>query len=129
MAENLDAGRFLYKVNLVKVVDGDTVDVVVDLGFYVAMQRRFRLLGINAPETNSKDPAVRAAAATAKNALAQMLTTADAAGTLRVRSQKDEGDKYGRYLGTFLVVDSTGTEVLNVNDAMLKGGYAVAYNP
>lgn len=129
MAENLDAGRFLYKVSLVKVVDGDTVDVVVDLGFYVAMQRRFRLLGLNAPETNSKDPAVRAAGATAKNALTQMLTTADAAGQLRVRSAKDAGDKYGRYLGTFLVVNSIGEEVLDVNAAMLSGGYAVRYMP
>jgi endonuclease YncB( thermonuclease family) len=110
-------------------VDGDTVDLMVDLGFYVAMQRRFRLLGLNAPEVNAADPAVRAAAAQAKAALVNLISGPSVAGQLRVRSAKDAGDKYGRYLGTLLVVDSTGTEVLNVNDALLKGGYAVAYNP
>lgn len=127
MAENLDAGRYLYKATLVKVVDGDTVDLEVDLGFYIVMERRFRLLGLNAPEVNSPDPAVRAAAAQAKAALVNLISGPSVAGQLRVLSKKDAGDKYGRYLGTLLVVDSTGTEILNVNDALLKGGYAAPY--
>lgn len=124
---NIDAGLFQYRAKLVKVVDGDTVDLVVDLGFYTMMQRRFRLLGLDAPEPNSPDPAVRAAATRARLALESLISEASGAGRLRARTLKDSADKYGRYLVTLLVVDSTGTLVLDVNDAMVKGGYAVAY--
>lgn len=129
MSVNIDAGLYYYKAELVKVVDGDTVDLVVSLGFYVTMQRRFRLLGINSPETNASDPTVRQAATAAKLALEGFVSGASQEGRLRGRTVKDSADKYGRYLVVLLVVDTTGAVILDVNAAMIAGGYAVPYLP
>lgn len=117
-----DDSLYTYRASLVKVVDGDTVDLDVSLGFYLTMQRRFRLLGIDAPEMRVADPA----GAQAKVALTQLISSASADGRLRIQTVRDTADKYGRYLASLYIVDTTGSVVLDVNAAMVKGGYATA---
>jgi micrococcal nuclease len=111
-----------YKCRILKVIDGDTVDAEVDLGFRVKMQMRFRLAGIDAPEMDT--PA-------GKIARQQLIAwMSDSFGSLvlnelrvktekEVRTEKEKQEKYGRYLGTFF--DATGA---SINQKMIDGNYA-----
>jgi micrococcal nuclease len=94
---------FAYRARLVKVVDGDTIDVEIDRGFRDVLTQRLRLLGVNTPEMHDADPIKRAAAVAAKDyviawcdaALAASLVTGDK-WELRIQTEKD--DAFGRYL-------------------------------
>ena len=107
---------YTYKCRILKVIDGDTVDAEVDLGFRVKMQMRFRLAGIDAPEMDTP---------IGKIARQQLITwMSDSFGSLQlneltVRTEKDKQEKYGRYLGTFF--DASG---MSINQRMIDGGYA-----
>ena len=79
-----------------KIVDGDTVDVTLDLGFYISLKQRIRILGINASELKDKDPAEKELALKAKQFAEEWFQQP---GTLMVKTTKD--DKYGRMLGDF----------------------------
>jgi endonuclease YncB( thermonuclease family) len=102
------------------VIDGDTVELMIDLGIKTFKHETLRLLGINTPELNSRDPLVREQAHRAKEFLVLNLPTAKNA--LLVRTVKDTDDKYGRLLVTIFVGD------INVNEMMLSLGYAVRYS-
>lgn len=108
-----------YKASLIRVVDGDTVWLDIDLGFNVHASFDFRLVGLNAPEMVGS---TKTAGVASKNELDRLLSL----GPLRVVSMKS--DKYGRWLATIYVKQPDGTE-LNVNEELVKGGYAVPYNP
>jgi micrococcal nuclease len=112
--------KYDYNAKVLRVVDGDTVWMTVDLGFRLSMVMDFRLLGINTPELVGS---TKVAATAAKLELERILGL----GSIRVLSTKS--DKYGRWLGTFFVTPADGSPVINVNEALLKGGFAVAYNP
>jgi micrococcal nuclease len=112
-----------YQAHVISVYDGDTFRADVDLGFSIWVKAQdFRMLGINAPEMNSKDPAVVAAATKARDALRGMILGKD----ITIRTQKDKLEKYGRMLATVLVTKADGTQ-LNVNDWMVQQGLAVVY--
>lgn len=84
---------FEYRCNLDRVVDGDTVDLIVDLGFHVSINIRVRLMGVMAPE-------VRGAEREAGRAATQQLASFLAGGNLTVQTHKGRtNDKYGRWLG------------------------------
>lgn len=111
--------------SLVHVVDGDTVDLLVDLGFYARMQVRFRLLGIDTPELKG---ATLAMGHDAAHVLEQLLLTAVEA---EVESN-GQADKYGpRWDGRIRVLpDSLGrlhTEWIDVGETLLRTGYAQPY--
>lgn len=108
---------FEYSARVSRVVDGDTVWLDVDLGFGIGVKLDFRLYGLNTPEVIG---ATRTAGLAAKAELERLL----ALGPLRIETYK--ADKYGRWLVT-LHVKQTGDVDLNVNDALLKGGYAKPY--
>jgi micrococcal nuclease len=108
-----------YRATLLKVVDGDTVDLRVDLGFSVHVEERFRLLGINTPEMSSKDATERARAQAATKYMADLMSK----GPVTIRTKKDESDKYGRMLAT--IVNGAGVVV---NEEMIRAGHAVAYD-
>jgi micrococcal nuclease len=110
-----------YKCRVIKVIDGDTVDAEVDLGFRVTMQMRFRLAGIDAPEMGT------AQGLAAKQQLIALFSDAaslaDAFGMfspLTVSTQKDKQEKYGRYLGTFF---QNGIS-MSINQQMIDKGMA-----
>ena len=81
---------------IVKVVDGDTVDIVIDLGFNLSKKERVRLAGIDTPESRTRDLEEKAMGLEAKDFLTRRLNDGMASG-LRVKTEKD--GKYGRMLG------------------------------
>lgn len=108
-----------YRAKLIKVIDGDTVDLDVDLGFDVHINpMRFRLTGINAPEKNSKNPDERAAAHVSAAALEGFIKDTP----LVVKTAKDSQEKYGRYLANIWVGP------LCINAEMVRLGHATAYS-
>ena len=111
-----------YKVNKVtKIVDGDTIDVVIDLGFDISFSSRVRLAGIDTPESRTTDKAEKVLGLEVKEHLKKLI---DAAKVVVIRTEKmDSSEKYGRILG-WLYLD--GAE-LSVNEALIAGGYAWGY--
>lgn len=105
--------EYWYKAYVVNVVDGDTVDVSLNLGVGVVKNERIRLAGINAPEM--KNPPF---GQDAKNFLSKMILT----NNVIVATQGDKPDNYGRLLGTIFTSDGK-----NVNEAMIKNKHAVVY--
>jgi len=108
-----------YTCKVERVVDGDTIDVVLDLGFDIMFKSRVRLYGIDTPEsrTRDKDEKVRGKMA------GSFLKRAVKNGTKVViqTKLKDSRGKYGRVLGNVIV------DGLNINETMVKNYLAVAY--
>jgi micrococcal nuclease len=114
---------YQYAGHVTRVVDGDTVDVCIDLGFKVKLDERFRLANIDAPE--SYGPKASEAGRAATLALSQMLP----AGThVRVRSAKT--GKFGRWIAEVWTVSPDGeVSIKSVNQTMVDEGYATTYGP
>ena len=111
-----------YRVKKVTgVVDGDTIDVDIDLGFNISYFQRVRLAGIDTPESRTTDKKEKALGLEVKQRLKDVLATAS---VVVIRTQKpDSTEKYGRVLG-WLFVD--GAEK-SVNEALIADGYAWGY--
>ena len=110
---------FEYKCKLVKVVDGDTVDVDIDLGFGVWLQnQRIRLYGIDTPESRTSDAEEKKYGLAAKQRMQEWLD----GGNLKIVTHKDAKGKYGRILGEIYSFDT------NVNDKMVEEYHAVGYH-
>lgn len=111
-----------YFVREVKsVVDGDTIDVVLDLGFNILYAQRVRLAGIDTPESRTTDKAEKVLGLEAKEYLKKKLSGAK---TVVIRTEKlDSSEKYGRILG-WLYVDGSGE---SINNQMIEDGYAWGY--
>lgn len=85
-----------YRCELDRVVDGDTVDVVIDLGFSLKFKQRIRLIGVDTPEMRSSDPVERQAAKAATKFVEEWFAARD---DLIIRTKLDKRGKYGRVLG------------------------------
>ncbi len=110
-----------YRVTNIRVVDGDTVDVDIDLGFGVWMKKqRIRLYGIDTPESRTKDKIEKVFGLAAKKRLEEILSMSD---DIVLRSVKDIRGKFGRILGDFVVYDLAGT----CGDLLCAEGHAVRY--
>lgn len=105
-----------YKVRGFRVIDGDTIDAELDLGFGVYMTQRLRFARINAPEMST-------AAGPVSKAELEKLLTGKALTVQTKRGTVDEHDKYGRYIAEVWV------EGNNINDLMVEHGFAVKYEP
>lgn len=112
--------QFIYNAVVKRVVDGDTIDVEIDMGFKIWAHQRVRLARINTPELNSPDPIVRSAAQSAMLAVANLVL-----GKQVVLSTK-KTDLYGRYLAEVHYVDQNGQQ-LNLSDELLSKGLAAVY--
>ncbi len=86
-----------YRAKLDRVVDGDTIDVILDLGFDLHMQARIRFVGINAPESRTKDLVEKQKGLEAKRFVEDWIGNCD---TLIVETQLDKKGKFGAYLVT-----------------------------
>ena len=116
-----------YNAKLDRVVDGDTVDAVIDLGFNVHVKKRIRLAGINAPESRTRNKVEKKLGIAAKERLIDILD--GAANCFELESQ--ELGKYGRVLGRLHINKLAGKETLTqvcVNDLLVKEGHAVKYD-
>ena len=105
---------YTYKCSVLRIIDGDTVELSIDLGLNVHIHHVCRLYGIDAAEVRSEPET--AAEATAR--LSELLANTP----IICRTIKDRTGKYGRYLVT--LIDKHGT---NINEAMVLGGYAARY--
>ena len=111
-----------YRVKIVKVVDGDTVDVDIDLGFGVWLKKqRVRLYGIDTPESRTRDLVEKRFGNMAKDYLKSRLSSGAILGT-----RLDKKGKFGRILGEFFVLD--GDEKVNINEELISLHLAVAYH-
>ena len=110
-----------YRVDIVRVVDGDTVDVDIDLGFGVWLKKqRVRLYGIDTPESRTRDLNEKKYGLMAKEYLKERISN-----RAILKTRLDGKGKYGRILGEFIVLDN---EVrVNVNQEMIDNHYGVAY--
>ena len=116
-----------YNATCVKVVDGDTIDANIDLGFGVKIKKRIRLAGINAPESRTRNLVEKKLGLAAKERLKEMME--GAANCFELESQ--ELGKYGRVLGRLHINKLAGKDTLTqvcVNDCLVKEGHAVEYN-
>ena len=110
-----------YVKEVVKVVDGDTIDVVIDLGFDISFTSRVRLAGIDTPESRTKDLAEKALGLESKKYLADRVK---AAKNVVIRTEKiNSSEKFGRILG-WLYLDG---ESNSINHEMIEKGYAWGY--
>ena len=111
-----------YRVKKVTgVVDGDTIDVEIDLGFNVSYAQRVRLAGIDTPESRTKDKFEKSLGIESKEYLKYKLKDAT---IIVIKTEKpDSSEKYGRILG-WLYVDG---DTVSVNDHMIEDGYAWGY--
>jgi len=109
---------FEYQAYVKRVIDGDTIEVAVDLGFKITMETPVRLYGINAPESNSSVPEERKKARAAKDFLEDRILSK----VVRIQSVKPK-DKYGRWLATIFVIGRE-LEQESINDQLVKIGLA-----
>jgi endonuclease YncB( thermonuclease family) len=105
---------FEYFATVERIVDGDTIDLNVDVGFRIWNRDRFRLYGIDTPERGQSGWA---------EASAELARLIPVGSTVRIVTAKPPRDKYGRWLATIFAGD------INVNEALVANGFAVVYLP
>ena len=111
-----------YDVTVIKVVDGDTVDVDIDLGFGVTLKdERVRIMGIDTPESRTRDKVEDLFGVAAKARLKDLMKDGGKLITTEDKKGEDMKGKFGRILGDFEVGDK------RVTDIMIEEGHAVAY--
>lgn len=116
---------YMYKCKILRIVDGDTVDVDIDLGFGMWMHReRVRMMGIDTPESRTRDLEEKAFGLASKERLKELLPI----GSIQIlkteidKSGEDAKGKFGRILGDFLIEGERASEIL------INEGHAVAYH-
>ena len=112
-----------YDVVVIKVVDGDTVDVDIDLGFGICLKdERVRIMGIDTPESRTSDRVEDLFGEVAKSRLKVLMKDGGKLITTEDRKGEDMKGKFGRILGDFRIGDGR-----KVTDILIEEGHAVAY--
>ena len=117
---------YTYNIQLVRVIDGDTIDANIDLGFDVSVKKRIRFMGINTPESRTRDLEEKAKGLAAKDRVCELL-----AGCNKIQLTSHGVGKFGRCLGELYLdmVDGEEKAVLeNLNQLLIKEGHAVEYH-
>ena len=115
-----------YKCRVIKVVDGDTIDVDIDLGFNITLSnQRIRLQGVDTPESRTRDLEEKKFGLLAKEVV-ESYCSLDKPITLK--TTKDERGKFGRILGDFLVYDSFTDSWKMLSEILIDNHFAVAYH-
>ena len=110
-----------YVKKVTRVVDGDTIDVDIDLGFDISFSSRVRLAGIDTPESRTRDLAEKALGLEAKAYLKHAIEEAK---TVVIKTEKmNSSEKYGRILG-WVYLDG---DTVSINDKMINVGHAWGY--
>ena len=113
-----------YRAKLIKVVDGDTVDVDIDLGFGVWLKdERVRIMGIDTPESRTSDKVEKVFGLASKNRLKELLGKECTLKTFASKNGEDMKGKFGRILGDFIAEDGR-----LVTDILIEEGHAVKYH-
>ena len=119
----MDKDPYIYRVKkVIKVVDGDTIDADIDLGFDISLTKRVRLSGVDTPESRTTDLEEKKLGLESKEWLKHKLEFAK--DVLIKTELPDSTEKYGRILGNLYV----NNEALSLNQQMIDEGYALAYD-
>lgn len=109
-----------YKAKLIRVVDGDTIDAEIDLGFKIFIKERIRFAGIDTPESRTRHKHEKSWGLAAKCRVKDLLGQEDAEFTLTTELQKK--GKFGRILGTVILADGT-----SLSEILLDEKLAIPY--
>ena len=120
--------NYIYRVIVTRVVDGDTVDVDIDLGFNEYKKDRVRLMGIDTPESRTRNLKEKALGLQSKARLKELIASAPLINKKRgkkavfLKTTKDGKGKFGRILGTILIGEDT-----DVCEVLINEGHARTY--
>ena len=115
-----------YKIFPTKVIDGDTIDAEIDLGFDIKVKKRIRFMGINAPESRTRDLEEKARGLAAKDRVKQLLEDCE-----NITLKSHGVGKFGRCLGEIMLDIVDGSEKLtlvSLNELLISEGHAVEYH-
>ena len=118
-----DKDPYIYRIRTIsKVVDGDTIDADIDLGFDISLSKRIRLAGIDTPESRTTNIKEKAMGLESKEWLKKTL---EGAKDILIKTElPDSTEKYGRIIGHLFI---NGQET-SLNNQMIAEGYALAYD-
>ena len=117
---------YTYEAKVIKVVDGDTIDALIDLGFDMHKSIRVRLVGINSPESRTRDLEEKKLGLAAKARTKELLESVSSKpGYFRIKSHGV--GKYGRVLAEIYIQDKKGNSI-NVNKKLIHEGHAYIYD-
>tara|TARA_R100000458_G_scaffold56757_1_gene62022 strand:+ start:1173 stop:1541 length:369 start_codon:yes stop_codon:yes gene_type:complete len=117
---------YTYNIELLKIIDGDTIDAKIDLGFDVSIKKRVRFSGVNTPECRTKDLEEKAKGLAAKDRVKQLLE-----GSKTIQLTSYGVGKFGRCLGEIHIDVVDGKEKMtleSLNELLIKEGHAVEYH-
>ena len=115
---------FEYFCKVTRVVDGDTIDVEVDLGFDIIHRARVRMMGIDTPESRTRNLEEKALGLASKARLKELL----ASRKVKLETSKEGKGKFGRILATVWASDKKGiAEYVNINEKLIEEGHARPY--
>jgi micrococcal nuclease len=118
-----DKDPYIYRIRTVnKIVDGDTIDADIDLGFDISLAKRIRLGGIDTPESRTTDLKEKALGVESKEWLKKKL---EGAKNILIKTElPDSTEKYGRIIGHLFINEQT----TSLNNQMINDGYAWKYD-
>jgi len=118
--------KYIYRAKLDRVVDGDTVDALIDVGFDIWFKKRIRFMGLDTWESRTRDLEEKKLGKLAKERTRQLLEDVSSkSGYFRLKSHGL--GKYGRVLGELFVMDKDGKQ-WNVNETLIAEGHAYVYD-
>ena len=111
---------FCYNANVVRIVDGDTIRLDIDLGFDIILKNQsVRLYRVDTPECRTRDLKEKAAGLLAKDIVQDLIAIGE---RVFIRTKLDTKGKFGRLLGTIITTDN-----ININEHLIDNNYAVEY--
>ena len=114
---------FEYFCKIDRVVDGDTVDVIVDLGFDIHHKARVRMMGIDTPESRTRNKEEKVLGLQSKQRLKELLKGRK----IQLVCSKEGKGKFGRILADIISIDKKTGEWINVNNQLIEEGHARPY--
>ena len=117
--------KYIYRAKLVRVVDGDTVDALIDVGFDIWVKKRIRYRGVDTWESRTRNLEEKKKGLAAKARNKELLESVSSkSGYFRIKSYGT--GKYGRVLADLFIQDKEGTTI-NINKQLIKEGHAYVY--
>jgi len=119
----VDKDPYIYRIkSVIKVVDGDTIDALIDLGFDISLEKRIRLAGIDTPESRTTNAKEKIMGLESKDWLKHRVENAQ---RILIKTElPDSTEKYGRIIGHLFI----NGEETSLNNQMIIDGYALAYD-
>jgi micrococcal nuclease len=109
-----------YKAKVIRILDGDTIEAIIDLGFGVSLKKIVRLEGIDAPEIRTRSSEIKAKGIASRDYLSNLINDK----LIIIKTKLIKNDKFGRILGIIHEINSN----VSVNSKMISEGYAVKYD-